>query len=136
MSNNLKLMMSYIVVTSGRSPHPRAMPRQHDLALLAAVGGRIRATRTARGITQERLAERVGIEPRTLSAMENGHQGASLAVLAGIADALKTPLGNLVDMERAPPPAPVLEDWCALWDGMTDAERARAYRLVREFIAS
>lgn len=113
------------------------MPRQRDNTLLAAVGTRIRDLRTARGVKQEKLAELAGIEPRTLSGMENGRQGASLAVLASVAAALNVPLAKLLDIEQPERPAegPSRREWDDLWERMTDRQRGAALRVAREIAA-
>lgn len=113
------------------------MPRQHDRSLLIAVGARIREIRSVRGLTQEVLAERARIEPRTLSGMENGRQGASLAVLAALAHALDVPLPALVDVHGSAlaPDVSSREEWIALWDHLTDRQRGVALRLAKEIAA-
>ncbi|MFZ5481137.1 MAG: helix-turn-helix domain-containing protein [Myxococcota bacterium] len=114
------------------------MPRQRDRALLAAIGARIRDLRTTRGLTQEQLAERTGIEPVTMSRVENGHQATSLAALSAMAEVLGVKLGDLVDVERrAPPPpaAPSKEEWVAVWDAMSQRQRALTLRIARDVLA-
>ncbi|WP_424217331.1 helix-turn-helix domain-containing protein (plasmid) [Streptomyces sp. BI20] len=62
----------------------------------AAVRTRIRALRTARGWSQENLAERARISPSQLSRIETGHRRLSLDQLTAIAGALGTSLDALV----------------------------------------
>lgn len=114
------------------------MPRQSDLDLFKAIGIRVRGARVAKkGMTQERLAELVNVEPQTISNLENGRHGASLPVLASIADALEVSLGDLVDTDRPQPDvaAPAKDDWSELWDRMSDRQRWAALRVAREIVA-
>ena len=60
------------------------------------LGRHIAERRRTRGMTQQELAERVGIESVTLSRMETGVSIPSIARLADIADALDTRLAELV----------------------------------------
>ncbi|MCA9629698.1 MAG: helix-turn-helix transcriptional regulator [Myxococcales bacterium] len=111
------------------------MPRSRDHHLLRQIGQRVAEARTARGYTQERLAEAVGIEPVTLSRWETGHRAVSISTLAVIADTLGVGLGDLLDVTRALPSTDYAPDESALLRGyraLTDARRDLVRRLVRE----
>jgi transcriptional regulator with XRE-family HTH domain len=69
------------------------------------VGERIRATRKRTDLTQEQLAERMGIDSKTISRAENGIYAISLDQLARIAWALDVPSARLLPDERPPGPA-------------------------------
>ncbi|MHB8191504.1 MAG: helix-turn-helix domain-containing protein [Ferrimicrobium sp.] len=56
----------------------------------------IRQLRIARGVSVRKLAERVGVSPATISAIENGKTGISVQRLYEIAAALDAPIGLLV----------------------------------------
>ncbi len=53
------------------------------------IGQRIRKIRKARGLSQEQLAEKVGISTTHMSHIETGNTKLSLSVFVGIAAALK-----------------------------------------------
>ena len=55
-------------------------------------GKAIRAVRSARGLTQQTLAETIGLDSSYISLIENGRRVPSLGVLENIATALATPL--------------------------------------------
>ncbi len=55
-------------------------------------GKAIRAVRSARGLTQQTLAETIGLDSSYISLIENGRRVPSLKVLEDIATALATPL--------------------------------------------
>lgn len=66
------------------------------LARRQAIGDHIRAARTECKITQERLAELVGVDRKTINRIEQGAHATSIDRLILIADALDTPLADLV----------------------------------------
>lgn len=61
-----------------------------------AIGDNVRAERARQKVTQERLAERVGLDRKTISRIENGAHSTLLDHLLLIADALGVPLADLV----------------------------------------
>ncbi|GMV27623.1 MAG: hypothetical protein AMXMBFR58_36540 [Phycisphaerae bacterium] len=66
------------------------MPRitHQDRRILEAVGERVRAARLQRGLSQEQLAEKLGITPETVSRYETGGLPLSLSMLHRVADVL------------------------------------------------
>lgn len=60
------------------------------------IGERIRATRKARGLTQEVLAERAGIDRSHMGFIEQGRRHPTISTLAKIAKVLDIPLANLL----------------------------------------
>ncbi|MET8948274.1 TetR family transcriptional regulator [Streptomyces sp. NPDC004542] len=67
-------------------------PSSHDQA-----GARLRAAREARGVSLRALAGRIGVSPATLSQIERGRTGLSVARLGEIAQALGTTAGDLLE---------------------------------------
>jgi transcriptional regulator with XRE-family HTH domain len=66
------------------------MPRTAASEIQAKVVGReIRATRTALGLTQAEVAERLGVSPSYMSAVEAGRRNLTLGQLANIANAMR-----------------------------------------------
>ena len=63
------------------------------------LGQRVRERRKALGISQEMLAEYASIHPTYVSRVEGG-TNASMSVFRRIADALKMPLAQLVDVNQ------------------------------------
>lgn len=66
------------------------------LARRQAIGGHIRAARTERKLTQETLGELTGLDRKTISRIEQGTHATLIDHLVLIADALDTPLADLV----------------------------------------
>jgi y4mF family transcriptional regulator len=64
--------------------------------LLARVGQNVRAARTAKGLTQEALAEAADVSQQYVSDLERGRCNATLTQLQKIADALGIQPGDLL----------------------------------------
>ncbi|MET9138919.1 helix-turn-helix domain-containing protein [Streptomyces parvulus] len=60
------------------------------------IGDHIRAVRTERKLSQEKLAELVDLDRKTVNRIEQGSHSALLDHLLLIADALDVPLADLV----------------------------------------
>jgi transcriptional regulator with XRE-family HTH domain len=65
-----------------------------------AVGKRIEALRRKKGLTQENLAEMVGLSMKHVGEIERGRVNPTLASLAGISKALGISLVDLFDFEH------------------------------------
>ena len=70
------------------------MTRTTDQAPLSrqAFGRRIRELRTARGLTQREIADRLQVSAATMSAIENGKTGVSAERVARLAEELGVPV--------------------------------------------
>jgi DNA-binding XRE family transcriptional regulator len=74
---------------------PIGSPHAKDFALVS-FGVAVRVARTVKGISQEELAHRCGIDRSYLGAIERGEQNSGLLHLVRIATALETTLGDLM----------------------------------------
>lgn len=74
---------------------PISSPNSKDPALVL-FGAAVRMERALRGISQEELAHRSGIDRSYLGAIERGEQNSGLLHLLRIATALETTLGDLL----------------------------------------
>jgi len=63
--------------------------------IVVRFGRRIRRIRTAKGINQTVLAEKIGTDQSTISLIENGKQEPGLRFIELLATGLKTPLCDL-----------------------------------------
>ena len=61
-----------------------------------AVGKEIRRRRKARGLSQEKLAERAKLSTHYISGIENGHRDPSLSTVVAICKALRIAPGELL----------------------------------------
>jgi transcriptional regulator with XRE-family HTH domain len=73
------------------------VPKDTESPFLRKVGSRIKSLRLQRGISQERLASRSGVNRVYLSGIERGIRNLTVLHLARIARALKVPAGSLLD---------------------------------------
>ncbi|MBK9000869.1 MAG: helix-turn-helix transcriptional regulator [Myxococcales bacterium] len=71
--------------------------------VLASIGANVRALRLRRGLTQEALAEKCAIEPRTVQSIERGRTNLSIAVLVSVAEALGVDSRILMRPGELPP---------------------------------
>lgn len=67
-----------------------------DRARQVALGATIRELRIAAGISQEELADRVGLNRKSIGSIERAEWAPSFAALSGIADELDMPLSELI----------------------------------------
>ena len=65
-----------------------------------AIGQRIRKVRKARGLSQEELAEKVGISTTHMSHIETGNTKMSLSIFAELASVLETRTDELLHDEN------------------------------------
>lgn len=73
------------------------MLRDEDRELAKAIGVRARALRALRGITQEQVAEEVGLSPQVYARLEQGRVLPSVRTLVRIAEVLSASAGQLLD---------------------------------------
>jgi transcriptional regulator with XRE-family HTH domain len=70
-------------------------PRRGQL-ILKQIGARIKEARTTAGLSQQAVADAAGINREYLSRVERGTENVSILTLARIAEALDTPIRNLL----------------------------------------
>lgn len=64
------------------------MENQHSHLLRSTLGTHVRTERLRRGMTQERLAEHLGVTPRYLAAIERGERNLTLDSIEALAEQL------------------------------------------------
>ena len=64
------------------------------------LGLRVREVRKLRGLSQEKLAEKVGLEPKQISRIEGGKSYPSMDTLEGIARELQVDMKELLDFQH------------------------------------
>jgi methanogenic corrinoid protein MtbC1/DNA-binding XRE family transcriptional regulator len=67
------------------------------------LGHRVQELRSARGWTQQQLADEAGLDRTYISGLEHGKQNPTIGALLRLAAALEAPLDRLVVLERATP---------------------------------
>jgi len=91
--------------TVAESTPVRFASSQRPLGDDGCLGRELRATRLALGLTQATIADRLGVSPSYLAAVEAGRRNLTLGQLANIANAMR--LGFRVSLIR-PDGSPVL----------------------------
>ena len=106
----------------------RGRPPKAEKAEQAALGNLIRQKRQARGLSQEQLAQQLGVSNKTISKWENGKCMPDYSIIEPLCDALHVTLPELMDGEDA------AEDSMRVYD---DEQILDLLRLARdEFDAS
>lgn len=96
--------------------------------VLSILGQRVRALRTAHGLTQDQLAERVGLSRTSITNVEAARQGdIGVMNLIALADALGT---SIADLTGTAPLAVEASPWLDLARRVTESERT--YRRLAE----
>ena len=88
----------------------------------------IKEWRKHRGLSQEQLAERVGVAVSTISQLENGRQGYSQATLEALAEALNCQPADLLMRDPSRPAA----IW-SIWEDLPEQSRDQAIQILETF---
>ena len=103
-----------------------------EIALLQALGARIRTIRARRGMTQRALSERSGVSERYIAQFEAGSGNVSLLVLHRVGTALGVPVAELVaDKADHPAELAALHAMLARLDG---TKLSGARRILAEWL--
>lgn len=112
------------------------MAEEDQAAFVRELGVRIAIIRRDRGLTQEQLAELVGVDPQTIQRAETGRTSLSVLRLRRVADAMHVSLRDLFDDEGGPLPPVDAEQrdprLVALWKRLPPGRRDLAVRIMRE----
>ena len=96
------------------------------------IGKRIKDLRLQANLTQEDLAEKVGVATKTVSYWENGHNPITLSKVPLIASALNTPIYKLfvfLDIEESSAD----KDYIKLLQSKTGEELETLFSVIKEF---
>lgn len=95
------------------------------------LGMRVREVRKLRGLSQEKLAEKVGVDPKQISRIEGGKSAPSLDTLEAIAKHLQVEMKDLFDFEHLVPEERI-EDQVLRLLGLMDYQTKRmAIKLLK-----
>ena len=105
--------------------------------MLERLGARVRTLREARGLTQDQLAEMIGVDTQTVQRMERAKISPALSRVLAVASALDVAIADLFSEEGAPIEQSVqlTPDELALLTCFRDTSEARrglALRVLRE----
>src|SRR5882724_1454359 len=94
--------MSSTIVHTDRDANEAAEGERHPF--LTALGERVRNLRARRGLTRKAVAQAANVSERHLANLEYGSGNASILVLLQVAQALQSPLAELLgDVTTASP---------------------------------
>jgi transcriptional regulator with XRE-family HTH domain len=94
------------------------------------LGLRIREVRKARQLSQEKLAEKVGVDPKQISRIEGGKSAPSLDTLEAIAKHLQVEMKDLFDFQHLVPEERIEEQVLRLLGMMDESTKKMALRLL------
>ncbi len=100
--------------------------------LARIVGQRIRAYRTAQGLSQEKLAELAGCHPTYIGQVERGEKNATLESMDKIACALQLPLSQLFETLGGSAADSIARKCYDLIARKTPAEQEHLYSMLLE----
>ncbi len=100
-------------------------------ALKKKLGARIQEIRKSKGITQERLAEKIGLDTPNLSNIERGKRFMSAETLEKIVDALGVTEKDLFDFGHIKTREELLDAIQAALNNATDTELSHYYRSIK-----
>lgn len=95
------------------------------------LGMRIKELRKTRKLSQEELAERIGVEPQHISRLEAGRSFPSLDRLDKIASALDVPLKEFFEFSHLGGAAERLKKIDEMAKGLSEERQRFAYRMLK-----
>jgi transcriptional regulator with XRE-family HTH domain len=93
---------------------------------MAAQRQYFRAWRAYRGLTQDQLAERIGIARSYLSKIERGDRRYDQHFLEAAADALRCEPANLINIDPTGP-----DSLWSVWEQLSPPERKQAFAIIK-----
>lgn len=95
------------------------------------VGLRIKNLRRARGYSQEKLAEIIGINPKYLSSIERGEENPTLDLFMRLSQGLKVEMQEIFNVEHeGQPPQNLRRKLQGLVGEIKDQDLSRAIRIL------
>lgn len=95
------------------------------------LGEKIRKLRKEKGLTQEQLAELVGVEPRHISRVEGGYSSPSVERLAVMANVLEVPIKELFNFMQLSDSEIRLRELETSIKGMSEEYQKIVFKIVR-----
>lgn len=99
------------------------------------LGMRVREVRKLRGLSQEKLAEKVGVDPKQISRIEGGKSAPSLDTLEAIAKHLQVEMKDLFDFQHLVPEERIEDQALRLIGMMDDKTKVTAIRLLQAVVS-
>lgn len=100
----------------------------------ALLGARIKELRKLRKMSQERLSELIGIEPKHMSRIEVGKSYPTLDRLERISNALNIPMKEFFDFEHLKGDVEKMEDIDEMLKQVDREDMRVVYKIVKAFV--
>lgn len=97
------------------------------------LGARVKELRKSRGLSQEQLAEMIGIEPKHVSRIEVGKSYPTLDRLERIAKALDVPMKTFFDFMHLEDDPERIRDIDEMVKGLDEGYKKIVYKIVKAF---
>jgi len=98
------------------------------------LGARIKEIRKERQLSQERLAEKVGVEPKQISRIEGSKSSPSMETLEAIARELQVEMKDLLDYQHLKDEEPIEDQALRILRMMDDKTKRLAIRILRTLV--
>ena len=98
------------------------------------LGARVKEVRKLRQLSQERLAEKVGVEPKQISRIEGGKSSPSMDTLEAIARELQVEMKDLLDFHHLRDEEPIEDQALRILRMMDDKTKRVAIRLLQTLV--
>ncbi|WP_257351449.1 helix-turn-helix domain-containing protein [Pseudalkalibacillus decolorationis] len=107
---------------------------------LKLVGSRVRNVRKARGLTQEQLAERCGLQYTYIGGIERGTRNVSLATIEKLSDGLEVPPNELFKFDDSIPEnlesnRALIEAYKSLLSNRSNEEISKLLNISKDILA-
>jgi len=99
------------------------------------LGARIKEIRKERQLSQERLAEKVGVEPKQISRIEGSKSSPSMETLEAIARELQVEMKDLLDYQHLQKEVNIEDQAIQILRMMDDKTKRLAIRMMRLLVA-
>lgn len=106
-------------------------PKEQRLA--RSIGRGIASRRTKKGLTQGQVAEKIGVDPVTISRIERGATFAPLPRMAEIADALGCSLADLI-RDSSPRTSDRLQSLGAQLQGLSENDVKLVFEMIEPLV--
>ncbi len=101
---------------------------------LKSFGKRLKEIRKSKNITQERLAETIGVEPKQICRIENGTCFTTFDKIVKIADALGVEICELFKFEHMKPKDALIKEMNEIFQNASDEKIELIYKIVKTLL--
>ena len=94
------------------------------------IGARVKEIRNKKGLTQEKLSERMEINPKYLSSIERGNENPTLNTLIKLSESLEVDLGEIFSLIQIEDPGERKSMITSLLDQADNEQLKRAFKVL------